>query len=454
MLSVNILFAVRVYVVGVDGLGELSWSRKAAEQAEAVAAISCSGHGRAYLDGIILDGEKPICECNPCYGGLDCSHFLPNCSADAESGDPYFLEPFWMQNAESSAILVSGWHRMGYSFLYDQSYISKVLENHIRKLHGIVGNAITSGRYIIFGAGSAQLLNAAVHALSPTNASSPPAKVFVSIPFYSLYESQTEFFDSKNYNFEGDTRLWKNESHGNDTSLLIEFVTSPNNPDGKLNKAVLNGTNARAIYDRVYYWPHYTAVPAPADEDIMVFSISKLTGHAGSRFGWAVIKDEGVFERMTTYLATNTMGVSRDTQLRALKLINTVLKGRKGRDIFEFGYQKMSDRWEKLSQTLSVSTRFSLQKIEDQYCRFFDKVIKPSPAYAWVKCEREEDKDCYEVLKAANITGREGSVYGAENRYVRLALIRSQDDFDLLLKRLNNLVSKEEEEEEEKIKTM
>lgn len=93
-----------------------------------------------------------------------------------------------MQNAESSAVLVAGWHRMGYTFIYDNSYISEELENHIRKLHGIVGNAITSGRYILFGAGSTQLLNAAVHALSPLhNASSPPATVLASIPFFSVF---------------------------------------------------------------------------------------------------------------------------------------------------------------------------------------------------------------------------------------------------------------------------
>lgn len=64
-------------------------------------------------------------------------------------------------------------------------------------------------------------------------------------------------------------------------------------------------------------------------------------------------------------------------------------------------------------------------------------------AYAWLKCEREEDKDCYEVLKAANITGRRGSNFAADNRFVRLSLIRSQDDFDLLIERLNKLISEE-----------
>ena len=63
-------------------------------------------------------------------------------------------------------------------------------------------------------------------------------------------------------------------------------------------------------------------------------------------------------------------------------------------------------------------------------------------AYAWVKCEREEDKDCYAVLQEeANVYGRRGSVFGAEDRYVCLSLKGSQDDFDILLHRMNQLVS-------------
>ncbi|KAI5312517.1 hypothetical protein L3X38_041690 [Prunus dulcis] len=91
-------------------------------------------HGRAYLDGLTLDGKEPVCECHSCYGGPQCSEFLTGCAANADSGDPYFLEPFWMQHASKSALVVPGWHRMSYTFA-DQSYISAELERHIRKLH-------------------------------------------------------------------------------------------------------------------------------------------------------------------------------------------------------------------------------------------------------------------------------------------------------------------------------
>ncbi|KAJ0087044.1 hypothetical protein Patl1_07985 [Pistacia atlantica] len=222
---------------------------------------------------------------------------------------------------------------------------------------------------------------------------------------------------------------------------FVEFVTAPNNPDGKMNKAVLQGPYAKQIYDHAYYWPHFAAISAPADEDVMLFTLSKMTGHAGTR--WALIKDEAVYERMINHMTLNTMGVSRDSQLRALKLLKVVLQSR-GREIFEFGYKTMQNRWEKLSKIVSLSNRFSLQEIAPQYCNFFHKVRPASPAYGWLKCEMEEEKDCHEVLKAGKINVREGNKFSADNRHVRVSLIRRQDDFDLLLQRLTKFVSKED----------
>jgi hypothetical protein len=85
----NLFFIVNLYV---GGDWKLSWSKKAAAEAEAVAAISCSSHGRAYLDGMVVNG-KPICDCNSCYGGPDCSVFLPACAVNADGYPSLFLSP-------------------------------------------------------------------------------------------------------------------------------------------------------------------------------------------------------------------------------------------------------------------------------------------------------------------------------------------------------------------------
>ncbi|KAE8717074.1 S-adenosylmethionine carrier 2 [Hibiscus syriacus] len=220
-----------------------------------------------------------------------------------------FLEPFWVNHAASSTIVVPGWHRMSYEF-NNGSLLLKQLESEIRRLHAVVRNAVTDGRYI---------------------------------------------------------------------------------------KAVLRGPSVKTIYDLAYYWPHYTPVPTPSDEDLMIFTLSKHTGHGGSRFGWAIIKDEAVYQRMLTYE----------------------------------------------SKTMLTSKQFSIQELEPQNCSFAQKVREPSPAFAWLKCEREEDQDCKAVLNSINITGRHGSLFGAKSRYVRLSLMKSEDDFDLMLKRMKMFVSQE-----------
>jgi hypothetical protein len=68
-----------------DGRGcGLTWSLQAAREAEAVAAVECSGHGQVFVDGVAGEDGRPGCECNSCFGGPDCSLRTPNCTADAD----------------------------------------------------------------------------------------------------------------------------------------------------------------------------------------------------------------------------------------------------------------------------------------------------------------------------------------------------------------------------------
>ncbi|CAA0265247.1 unnamed protein product [Arabidopsis thaliana] len=418
-----------------------TWTNRAALEAEAAASVSCSGHGRSYVDGLgVLDGHKP-CECHDCYTGKDCSVLLKDCPVDANSGDPLFLEPFWIRKAEESAVVESGWHRMSYTFNGYGLFVSAELEKIIRKLHNVVGNAVTDNRFIIFGAGATQLLAASVHALSQTNSLSP-SRLVTSVPYYNLYKQQADFFNSTNLKFEGDASAWKRSERNDDITQVIEIVTSPNNPDGKLKRAVLDGPNVKYIHDYAYYWPYFSPITRQADEDLSLFSLSKTTGHAGSRFGWALVKEKAVYEKMKMYISLSSMGVSRDTQLRALQLLKVVI-GDGGDEIFRFGYGTLKKRWEILNKIFSMSTRFSLETIKPEYCNYFKKVREFTPSYAWVKCERPEDTDCYEIFKAAKITGRNGEMFGSDERFVRLSLIRSQDDFDQLIAMLKKFVSKE-----------
>ncbi|CAL4961700.1 unnamed protein product [Urochloa decumbens] len=443
-------------LLGDDGGGGsscgLSWSLPAAREAEAVAAVDCSGHGQVFLDGVAGEDGRPGCECNACFAGPDCSLRTPNCTADADSGNPLFLEPYWRRHAAAGAVVFSGWHRMSY-VIPDGRFQSVELERQIRSLHRAVGNAAVDDKHLVFAAGSIQLVNALVHALSPdNNAASPPARVVAEAPYYPAYKVQTVMFDGREYRWGGTTARWANASRANSTDGggFIEFVTSPNNPDAVLREPALAGSPAAAaIFDRAYYWPHFTHIPAPADEDVMMFTMSKPSGHAGSRFGWALIRDDAVAARALEYVSNSIMGASRDTQLRMLGIVKAMLAKLHGEDdIFAFGHDVMRTRWRRLNAVVSRSRRISVQKMAPEYCTYFHRIREPSPAYAWVKCEREEDEDCYEALLKAKIITRTGVGNEVSSRYTRISLLKSDDDFDVLMERITDLVNAENYEED------
>ncbi|KAF8678502.1 hypothetical protein HU200_046256 [Digitaria exilis] len=437
-------------VIGEEGSSScgLSWALQAAREAEAVAAVGCSGHGQVFLDGVAGEDGRPGCD-PIVFEWLLCS------------GNPLFLDPYWRRHAAASAVVVSGWHRMSYT-TSDATFQSVELERQIRFLHTAVGNAIVDDKHVVFAAGSVQLINALVHALSPdANDASPPARVVATAPYYPTYRTQTAMFDGREYVWGGTTARWANASRNSTatTDGYIEFVTSPNNPDAQLYSPVLGGS-AAAIVDHAYYWPHFTHIPAPADEDVMMFTISKLSGHAGSRFGyvniysfscvrmWALIKDENVAKRAKDYVQNSIMGASRDTQLRMLGTMKAMLANlHTEEDIFAFGHDAMRTRWLKLNAIVSRSRRISLQKIQPQYCTYFQRIREPSPAYAWVKCEREEDVNCYDALLKANIITRSGVYFEAGSRYTRVSLLKSDDDFEVLMERVTDLVNAEKYED-------
>lgn len=97
--------------------------------------------------------------------------------------------------------------------------------------------------------------------------------------FLQSYSVETDLVRSGLYKWAGDARSYDKEGP------YIEVINSPNNPDGSLRESVVKREGGKLIHDLAYYWPHYTPITAAADHDIMLFTLSKATGHAGSRIG-------------------------------------------------------------------------------------------------------------------------------------------------------------------------
>jgi len=97
--------------------------------------------------------------------------------------------------------------------------------------------------------------------------------------FLQAYSDVTDFVRSGLHKWARDGKPF--EKYG----PYIELITSPNNHDGITREPVVNGDQGKLISDLAYYWPQYTAISLPANHDVMLFTISKCTGHAGSRIG-------------------------------------------------------------------------------------------------------------------------------------------------------------------------
>ncbi|KAB2624765.1 L-tryptophan--pyruvate aminotransferase 1-like [Pyrus ussuriensis x Pyrus communis] len=306
-----------------------------------------------------------------------------------EQGDPAVYESYWSKMGDKCTMVISGSELMSYisDFTSVCWFLEPALEAAVRRLHRTVGNAVVDGdRHIVVGTGSTQLYQAALYAL--TSPGGPePVSVVSAAPYYSSYPDETDYIRSALYKWTGDAYTFNKTGHG----PYIEVVNTPNNPDGTLREAVVKnrGDQGKLIHDLAYYWPQYTPITRPADHDIMYFTFSKSTGHAGSRIGWAIVKDKEVARKMSKFVELSSLGVSKDSQQRAAKIMGVICddyENCKSTDnselFFDHCRQIMADRWERLRKVVEQSVVFSLPNYPQKYCIFSGESAEPYPARA------------------------------------------------------------------------
>ncbi|XP_019094438.1 PREDICTED: tryptophan aminotransferase-related protein 1-like [Camelina sativa] len=349
-----------------------------------------------------------------------------------DQGDPTAFQEYWMKMTDRFTVVIPGWDLMSY-FSDTKNvcwFLEPELEKAIKALHGTIGNAATEERYIVVGTGSSQLCQAALFALSSLSEVTP-VSIVAAVPYYSTYVEEASYLDSKLYKWEGDARTFDKKGP------YIEMVTSPNNPDGTMREPVVNRREGgKVIHDFAYYWPHYTPITRRQDHDLMLFTFSKITGHAGSRIGWALVKDIEVAKKMVQYLTVNSIGVSKESQTRATTILNELTKTcqPQSESFFEYGYEKMKSRWERLREVVESSDVFTLPNYPQAFCNFFGKTISTSPAFAWLGLK--EERDLGSLLKEKKVLARGGDRCGCDKKYVRVNMLSRDDDYDGFLHRL------------------
>ncbi|XVF85031.1 hypothetical protein PTKIN_Ptkin17bG0086000 [Pterospermum kingtungense] len=352
-------------------------------------------------------------------------------------GDPAVYESYWRKMGDRCSMVISGNDLM--SYFSDPGnvcwFLMPELDHAIRRLHRVVGNAVADDdRFIVVGTGSTQLFQALLYAFSSPD-QPDPISVVAAAPFYSSYPEETEFLRSGLYKWAGDAYSFDKEGP------YIEVVTSPNNPDGAIREAVVNREGGKLIHDLAYYWPQYTPITGNADYDVMLFTFSKATGHAGSRIGWAIVKDKEIATKMVKFIELSSIGVSKESQLRTATILGVVSDDcqnsgpNKEENFFDYGQRLLSERWEKLRKVVKRNGVFSLPKYPQEYCNFSGKYTDPNPAFAWLKIK--EGLNCDNLLKEHKIVTRSGTYFGVGSKYTRISMLSRDEDFNLFLERLS-----------------
>lgn len=98
------------------------------------------------------------------------------------------------------------------------------------------------------------------------------------------------------------------------------------------------------------------------------------------------MKDQEVAKKMTKFIELNTIGVSKDSQLRAAKVLRAVSdsceqerRSQEEESFFQFSYNLMSQRWKQLRATVERSGMFSLPSFSPAFCTFFTQILEPQP---------------------------------------------------------------------------
>ncbi|XP_037457003.1 tryptophan aminotransferase-related protein 1-like [Triticum dicoccoides] len=358
-----------------------------------------------------------------------------------DHGDPTMFETFWRGPiGESATSVIPGYQTMSYFSDVGNLcwFLEPGFEREVRRLHSLVGNAAVEGYHVLVGTGSSQLFQAALYALALPTADAP-VSVVSTTPFYSMYPPLTDFLNSGLYRWAGDANAFDGDDY-------IEVICSPNNPDGSIREAVLKSKSGKDIHDLAYYWPQYTPITHMLAHDIMLFTVSKCTGHAGTRIGWALVKDKEVAQKMSKFMEQSTIGVSKDAQLRAAKVLGAVTDGYEhqlaaaaGGDanlLFHYARRKMAHRWCALRAAVAASGIFSLPNEVAGFCTFTKDTVTSNPAFAWLRCEKQEVEDLESFLRENKIITRSGTKFGADQKVVRISMVDTDEAFGIFVNRL------------------
>lgn len=374
----------------------------------------CQPHGETNViaNGTCW-GAGADAPCFSCWYGPKCSLFNSSsaCLVDAERN--YFL--MWQDELESfpATTLPASW-----AMPYQSQGIVPPLEAAIRAMHKMVGNANPDGSQVLLCPGARSCAAAVIFAMNAVYGAS--LQVFARTPYFTL---DPAWVAAATTGAPTDA-IW-NASADATLPTSVEILTSPNNPDGAPHQPSVR-EQRRLVCDSVYNWPwnHYPVSDLGCDTTL--FSMSKCTGHCGSRLGWALMRDPALFDKAYEYVVVTAGGVSVEAQARSHSVLTHLLAT--NGSLFGTACAALESRWDSLDEILPSC-------LENQVLLDYNKEHRGP--LLWITAPAAVDG--LKLLAAAGILGEPGTNFGAGANSARVNLVGSASSWALLLPRLRQL---------------
>lgn len=336
-------------------------------------------------------------------------------------------EEYWLTTGVNS-LQVSLAYREGY-------YMTHLprLEKAVRGLHALVGNAVTSGRHIVVGVGSYELLVAAVHAFTSVSSIQPPhfPTVRARSPHWKWPSVSLSVMDGP---FPFSSGICTNGT------VAIELVTSPNNPDSQLR--VKETSAPFTIFDHAYYWPQFVGTETTAydNDSISTFSLAKVAGLASTRIGWAFTSNATLVQAMNTYTFLKRLTLPIDAQLKAVVALEHIIQTDGA--LIRQARVLMLRRWADINAIFTSCSDWRHESHSNIIGRDVfsgNDRYRSTPAHLWII--RLDGSNAQLHLREAGIGSNSGTGFFAGLNFARLTLMQREHDFVSLMNKFKKMCS-------------
>lgn len=327
---------------------------------------------------------------------------------DLRHGEPEVMRGYWARHRFDVTM------RTGYDehIRYPKDGPLSRLKHAIVSVHEAVGNAKARDKHVVVGVGATQLLGALMAVYQNFRYANVPWHITsIAVPYWFRMPTIAQ---ARSVRFI--------------TSSLEPWsvIASPSNPTGSLRFGTVMSSDA--IMDLAYHWPQYynqgEEVPM-TDHEVSVFSLSKATGHAGHRIGWALIRSECVALEVAKYVENDTCGVSTSAQDHAAEILEhqvAVMQTDPAhgiQSVFDDTRGKLIERRRVLG---GLFEKLGMNRVDERGMY----VVAHAPG-----------QDAAErVHRDLGLTGTSGEVFGMTKDVVRLNIGCDDDKFAELVRRL------------------